>query len=644
MEVVMSGTARLIEALKGSDPMVRRLACEEIAGIREPQELLPVLCETLGDRDHGVSEAAMNALMEIGGSAVAAAVSPLLRNKEARVRNRAIEILISAGGAATPLVSAMLSDPDVDVVKFSVDILTEIKDPAPASKVAKLLKSANANVRGAAVIYMGRVRPYGAASHITEALGDNEQWVRFSAVEALGLLGDVRYLEPLLEIARQERGLVRDAAVDSLSRMATTANSYEILTTMEDFIGDDLAVPMASIVEILEKAASAPWDMSSFESLGELLFNIFERASEDGDIEAKKIAFRGFVLLGDVRGTGRVMDFMNSMEELDVEMEEYLIETLAALCGGRKLPQEVLEGIEKGGNIGIILIRVAGRLRAVEALPALERCLDRASKEEARAILTTLDSIGAIKSKAILHKSIYSHDGHVRKMAAMTLARLAGEEVVDDLFAMMLRERYRDVIEAVTSTIAVLGSEKVRSGFMNLLSNSREDMREMACMGLGMMGGQASATPLIEATEDKEPKVRKMAYVSLAMLGVNEAADAIIKGLGLGNEEISIAILDSLNTVDSGELREAVRERLKDSNLWVRHHAAALLGEMMDSESENALIEILVKDEPPVKVAAVRALAGLQSETALPVLKAIYEGSEPTLRGAITKAIEEIQC
>ncbi len=640
----MANTARLIKALTGPDPWGRRLACEEISGLRKGDDFIPYLAVALGDLDHGVSEAAMNALVEIGGTAVVAAVTPLLRDREARLRNRAIEILISSGEGATAPVSELLTDSDDDVVKFAVDILCEIKDPASVAGVAKLLEHPNANVRGAAVLYMGRARPYGAATYITTALDDKEQWVRFSAVEALGLLGDTRYIDPLLEILRVERGLVREAAVDALSNMVTTANSYEILMAMKDFLSEDLAVPVSSIVEILEKASGASWDIGSFASLRETLFKALEKAFGETEVETEKIALRGFVLLGDRRGIHRAMDFMNSMEELDEETEEYVINILVELCSGDKVPDDLLECIADDGQNAIVPIKVAGRLRAVEALPALAKCLEGATKEKARAILVSVDEIGSADSKVLLHKSIYSHDGHVRKMAARTLVRIAGEDVAEDLFAMMLRERYRDVIEAVTETIAGLGTDKVRAGFMNLVSNSREDMREMACMGLGRMGGKASVAPLVEATEDKDPQVRKMAYISLAMLGVREATGPVIKGLGLGNEEISIAILEALNTVTTDDLKAAVRECLTDSNLWVRHHAVTLLGEMLDMDSEEAIIEILEKDAPPVKAAAVRALAGFSSEKALPVLKSLYEGSDPSLRSAIIKAIEEIQC
>jgi len=586
----------------------------------------------------------MNALMEIGGRAVAEAVAPLLRDKEARLRNRAIEILICTGSEAAPLMTEMLNDPDDDVVKFAVDILGGTKDASPTPAVASLLAHPNANVRGAVVLYMGRVRPYGAAAYITEALGDTEEWVRFSAVEALGLLGDIRYLEPLLKIVRAESGVVREAAVDALAGMATTANSYEILMTLNEFLGKERVLPAAPIVKILEKAAVAPWNLNDFETLRKALCNIFERASEEADIETRKIALRGFVLIRDGRGIGRAIELMDSMEELDEETEEYVIKTLTELCGDRPLPSHVLEYIEENRCYSVVLIKVAGLLRSVEALPALEKSLEWATKEKARAILTAVDNIGSADSKGLLHKSLYSHDGHVRKMAAKTFARIAGEEVIDDLFAMMLRERYRDVIEGITETLAGLGTEKVRLGFVNLISSNRGDMREMACMGLGIIGSPLSAKRLVEATDDQEFSVRKMAYVSLAMIDAPEAAETVVKGLGLGDEDISIAILDSISSIAADGVRDAVRERLGDSSLWVRHHAAALLGEIMDMESEGALINILENDAPPVKAAAAKALAGFASKNALPVLKGIYEGADPSLRAVITRAIEEIQC
>jgi HEAT repeat protein len=134
-----------------------------------------------------------------------------------------------------------------------------------------------------------------------------------------------------------------------------------------------------------------------------------------------------------------------------------------------------------------------------------------------------------------------------------------------------------------------------------------------------------------------------MGYVSLAMMDAPEAAETVVKGLGLGDEDISIAILDSISSIAADGVRDAVRERLGDSSLWVRHHAAALLGEIMDMESEGALINILENDAPPVKAAAAKALAGFASKNALPVLKGIYEGADPSLRAVITRAIEEIQ-
>ncbi|MFQ5427415.1 MAG: HEAT repeat domain-containing protein [Thermodesulfobacteriota bacterium] len=639
-----ANTERLLEELKDEDPLVRRLACEEIGDSGALAAFVDPLTAALGDLDHGVSEAAMNALMSIGGTEVAEAVAPLLRASEARLRNRAMEILISTGRASTPMVSAMLGDKDDDVVKFAVDILAATGEAASVAEVAGLTGHPNANVRGAVALYMGMARPYGAARYIMEAIGDEEQWVRFSAVEALGLLGDLRQLEPLLEILREENGVVKDAALDALSRMATTANSYEILMTMRDFINEDDTFPVASIVEILEKAADAAWDVNKCVDLREKLFKIFDSATLDLDIEKRKTAIRGLVLLRDHRGISRVLEFMDSQDELDEDTEEYVISAMAELCAGRELPAEVLEGIRKGGKNTITLIRLVGRLRAVEALPVLENCLARGVRDEARAILFTVESIGSAESVDMLYKSIYSSDGHVRKIAARTLARVVGEEASDNLFAMLIKERYRDVIEGITDALAGMGREKVRSGFTELLACEREDLREMGCRGLGVMGGEASTEPLKKAIEDKDPAVRKTAYVSLAMLGVPDALEPVIQGLRLGDEEMCIAMMDSMNAVITDELREALRDKLSDSSLWVRYHAVTLLGDMLDRDAEDTFIDMLRDDEPPVQAAVAGALARIDSKRARPILKSMYEDAEPSMRDAIVKAMEVMGC
>ncbi len=640
----MPDTERLLGELKGEDPLERRLACEEIGDKSDASAFVEYLAAALGDMDHGVSEAAMDALMKIGGAKVAAAMVPLLKNTEARLRNRAIEILISTGTVSTPYVTAVLDDEDDDVVKFAVDILAGTGDAEPSAAVAALIKHPNANVRGAAALYMGMARPYGAARYIVEAMCDTEQWVRFSAVEALGLLGDLRQLEPLLEIVREESGAVRDAAVDALSRMATTSNSYEILMTLKDFMHDEAAIPVSSIVEILEKAAMASWGVNKFAVLRDMLFKIFDAATKDPDMNKRKTALRGFVLLKDSRGLQRVVEFMDGFDELDEDTEEYVLDTLLHLCAESELPEPVLERIKKGGKNTITLIKLAGRLRAAEALPALELAMERGERNEVRAVLVAIEEIGSGESEDLLYKAIYSTDGHVRKIAARTLARVVGEKAADNLFAMIIKERYRDVVEGVTDALAGIGGAEVMRGFTDLLASEREDMREMACRGLGAMGEEASVGPLTGALEDSSPAVRKSAYVSLAMLGVPEAMESVIKGLGLGDNDICIAIMDSLNAVATDELRDALRLRLDDENLWVRYHAVTLLGEMLDRGSEDRLIGMLGSDEPPVQAAAAGALGVMGSEKALHILKSMYESAEPTMRTAIEKAIEVMGC
>lgn len=640
----MPDTGRLLEALKDEDPSIRRVACEEIGEKSDAKAFVGPLAGALGDMDHGVSEAAMEALMKIGGADAAAATVPLLKRSEARLRNRAIEILISTGHGATPYVTALLHDEDDDAVKFAVDILAGTGDAEPSVVVAELLKHPNANVRGAVALYMGRAQPYGATRYIVEAMRDAEQWVRFSAVEAMGLLGDVRQLEPLLEIAREESGAVMDAAIDALSRMATPSNSYEILMTLNDCIKEDAVMPVSSIVEILEKAALASWDVNKFVTLRDMLFKIFDNAAEDPDIDRRKTALRGFVLLRDCRGISRVLRFMYALDELDEDTEEYIISALGDLCAEFDLPDEVLERIKKGGKNTITLIKLTGRMRSAEALPALELAMERGERNEMRAILAAIEEIGSADSEKLLYKAIYSSDGHVRKIAARTLARVAGDKAADNLFAMIIRERYRDVIEGVTDALAGMGSEVVRAGFIELLSSERVNLREMGCRGLGKMGEEASTEPLIKALEDEDPVVRKAAYVSLAMLGAPSAMEPVIKGLTLCDEDTCIAIMDSLNAVATDELVETLRRKLADKSLWVRYHAVTLLGEMIDRGSEEALIDMLCNDEPPVKAAAAGALARMDSERALPILKSMHEDADPSVSFAIEKAIEVMGC
>jgi len=69
---------------------------------------------------------------------------------------------------------------------------------------------------------LGAIGDPNAVNPLIEALNDEDRWVRTNAAEELGKLGDVRAIDPLTYVARNDKEeRVRKVAAEALERIGT---------------------------------------------------------------------------------------------------------------------------------------------------------------------------------------------------------------------------------------------------------------------------------------------------------------------------------------------------------------------------------------------------------------------------------------
>ncbi|MBI5561959.1 MAG: HEAT repeat domain-containing protein [Deltaproteobacteria bacterium] len=646
----MNGKDAVMANLHSAEPELRRSACEAI-GERKDRESIPGLVEVLRDPDAGVKEAALNALVAIGGEAVAVCVAPLLRSSEPALRNIAIEVLQQLGSVILPAISVLLHDPDDDVVKFAVDILAGMKEARAVSMLMGLLHHANPNVRASVAVCLGRIKAPDSAAVLLEALGDREEWVRFSAIEGLGHLQDRASLPRLLEIIERDSGLAREAAVDAVSKFAGPADSARILLKLKPLVRSGVLSGVGAVVELLEKAFSPASDFKPSDEFRRVYFDFFGKAMGECERPVKIEAMRGLGLLKTPEGLPKVFGFLNSVKEINEDEETVIVDAIVSISMAMRTlhparpVMPVLAGeLKRGGKNFRIAVRAMGAMKSAEAVPVLEDLMETAGKQDLRDVVSALESIGSIGSIEVLAKSLHSRDGHARKIAARALASLAGEGAVTPLFESLRAEVYRDVMEEITDVLASIPSDAVKRGFYALLCGPNEQLREMSARGLGLIGDEEAVACLRAAAADKSGGVRKAVYNALARIGIPDAADAVIAGLKDGDDEVKLSVMKALGGWSGDKIRLALMGALKDGNLWVRYNAALLLGEMRASEAEAAITELLIGDEPPVKAAAARALASIGSMKAVPVLERYLDHPDQNVRAAAEAAIGILRC
>lgn len=639
----MDAIEQIREDLWSADPSLRRSACETIEESRD-KAFIQDLVTRLKDEDHGVKEAALNALAAIGGTDVAEAIAPLLKTDDASLRNIGVEALGLIGHDAIGAISALLNDADDGVVKFAVDILAKIKDERAVSMLTGLIRHRNPNVRSAVAVCLGMINAAGSVPVLLEALDDTEEWVRFSAVEGLGLSGDTRALGPLLSIIDGRSGSIVEAAVEALGKIVASGDAAMVLEKIEGLAKSGHLFTISAVAELLEKAQAPGSNFHPSRELKETYFNFFSDNLDDSEKAVRINALKGLGLLRLPKGLKRVLEFAESLKEIDEETETLIVDAIVSIAGRGPLSELLRSELKRHGKSFDPVVKALSELRSEAAAPLLEDAIDRVTKHEQRDVVNAIASIGSPASHGALKKCLGSADGHTRKIAARALASISGDGAAESLMAALKKEVYRDVMEEITDTLATIPSETVRSGFGELLKSEREILREMGARGLGLIGDGSAVELLGHAVKDPSPAVRRTAYQSIAKLGIPDTADIVISGLDDADDGVRRALLKALSGWPCDNIRDGIAKALKDSNLWARRQAVILVGETCGVEFEGTLIEMLKRDEPPVKAAAACALEKIGTSTSVPVLEEFLNHPDPSVRAAVKNALGSMQC
>jgi HEAT repeat protein len=163
---------QLVEATHDGDWEVRAMAAEALGHIRpnaeEAEEVVPAICESLGDKESHVrfrAAAALSWLAMENRAAAEAAVPDLaaaLRDEDGYVRQYAAKTLATIGEAAKPAVPALLAVQETDgpyAQIYAAEALWKASGDAeiPISRLRKLSHHDSEYVRREAIEVLGRI-------------------------------------------------------------------------------------------------------------------------------------------------------------------------------------------------------------------------------------------------------------------------------------------------------------------------------------------------------------------------------------------------------------------------------------------------------------------------------------------------------
>jgi HEAT repeat protein len=600
------------EMLRSGDSFLRRDACEAVADSRDSEYLNDIVL-LLSDEELSVREAAIAALTNIGGAEVGNAVVPLLRLDDATQRNIAIEILAILGLEVLDIIMGLFNDPDDDVVKFAVDIIAQMTMDEPTVKrIAPLIEHSNPNVRASVAVCLGMSNAPGVLKILLTALEDPEEWVKFSVIEGLGLVGDKAALSPLFKIIETETGLTQEAAFDAVGKIASCEDAVTLMPRVTGLLEDEKFLPLGAVLELMEKAMAPGSTFKPDTETKKVLFRFFSSAVDDTSLSRRLQGLRGLSTLKLTDGLEKVFDFADSLPEIDEETGPPIVDTIVSIVGGGSLPAVLVEEVNKCNRNLAPIVQALGLLKGTpETCSAIEALLKHV-------------------------------DGHSRKAAARAYVAIKGEEAVPLLLEYLKVEKYRDVMEEITDQLAMLPSEAVKNGFCEMIDNGTDAQRVMGARGLGMLAQEGSLDCLKNAVADEVAEVRQAAYRSLAMLGSEDSIQLVLNGFSDPDDDVRLTLIKGLSGWPIELIMPALLTAIKDENVWVRYHAVTLLGDNHQEESVPILIERLKEDEPPVQAAAAFSLERLEATEAVEELTSLLEHPDHNVTAAVERALETL--
>jgi HEAT repeat protein len=288
-------------------------------------------------------------------------------------------------------------------------------------------------------------------------------------------------------------------------------------------------------------------------------------------------------------------------------------------AGVKSALPKILAILEQDGSDEVTFaLEALAHLKAVEAVPAIEKLLDRKGQIRGEAARV----LGILGSKASIPKILpllRDEDGAVRMRTVTAVVALDAREAVPDL-----RKLTRDPNSILRQVAAqALGDLRAREGIPELVELLKDGQSRVVFESVRALLElrAAEAVPALQALVDGTKSDARWAAVdAIATLDGRAQLPAIRRWLGDADEDVRAAAVNGLARVAGPDAAPEIAARLKDAGPSVRAASAEALARL-DARDFAGRIEPLVADpDDSARRHAARALCVLGSKRGVPVL------------------------
>jgi HEAT repeat protein len=593
-------------------PFVRARIAGALGQFNEP-EVIERLVRALGDPAWWVRMRSVEALEQIGP----VAESPLLLaldDPDPEIRIRAA-VALERLGLPARLIGRIESG---DLGQDAIGTLTKFAVAGAREMLAEHLHHPSAEVRGAVIdaVRVAQRRDLGAEL-IECAQQDPEPAVRASALEALHALGIRESVPAALDCLGDADPKVRAQAMSLLGDLGGQ--------DLADVIGPRSSDPQPLVRAAAARALGLVRARDATEEFTRLLRDpepqvraaaadgvaaanarvaapVLTDLLGDNDPEVRLAVARALGALGDA---GAVKPMLRTFRDADPVLRLTLIQSIARLdpAALEELIDLLLEAQDAPSRVGVV--ETIGHLKSERSFDLLERLWRDEAPAVRVAVANVLSRFDAERAAPLLAKGLSDPESLVRARAVDGLVRL--------------------------------GRNNLAGEIVKLLANDPSPLvRERAALAAGIFRHSGAEVALLNACRSDQP------------LNVRAAA-----ALAIGAYDQESMVTRVLEMADEAELRDMIRERLKDDSEYrllglrlreARHVELRALASTSREQMEATLAEgmrgVLSAEQRIRLVAGLKAFQGERSRSAL--LQVIRGDPSPEVRAAALAAVGEM--
>lgn len=579
-------------------------------------------------------ERAMEKLISEPSKEVVEIVLELLYLKDTVTRMFAVDILKRIGSFNREAVFKLLKDPDEDVRIYACEILGGMKEKVAVPYLIDALQDESPNVRNLACVALGDIGDESAIDALFSALKDDE-WIEFSAIQALGKIGSRKIVEPLFEIFNKGQDVVSLIACETLIDF----KDKEILDRVIDKLKTWEREKRGEYIKVILEKEDEELFFAMQEKMGQ---ELFEHLVELVKSEEKK-SIKILKLISYFKAPLAAEVILDAFKGINPDNDEYydainLFSEMSHIWG-----EKAEDFFEKEEGCIIPLIKACASQKIKVSEEVLLKKFLSSSIEVKREIIKNLTDILKGDGYKIIEEALEDPDGHIKGDALLAIGALGVTEFKDRVIE-MAKKGYMDVRQKALKALITLDPVSFHEIINDFVLKGSADDKKLYLF-IAPYIEKDKNYPFVRALLGDNDNTIKKGTINLIGRFLDdkryfELFEKLLEANNIPHEALKIIKDKKL---------EMFKERLvqiflnADNEMWTRYYALLALGAFGDKNLFHIFLKGLESDENIIKLGSLKALSNLCDKRALEYITPYLTSENDDLRIAAEEILERFQ-